>query len=119
MKTRTHTLGGPKAPHKLMKTILLILALALPLTATEKYTATAYCLKGRTASGDMVRHGIIAADPRVLPLGTVVDIAGLGRYTVKDTGRAIKGLRIDIWMGSCTAAINYGRRKVELTVRKK
>src|SRR6267143_3719180 len=42
------------------------------------FHATAYCLKGRTASGVDTRPGMIAADPRVLPLGTVVHIrAGL------------------------------------------
>ena len=102
-----------------MKALLLILALAQAGSATDVYTATAYCLKGRTASGEKVRQGIIAADPRVLPLGTLVHIAGLGEYVVKDTGRLIKGRIIDIWMPTCKAARTWGRRKVELTVRKK
>jgi 3D (Asp-Asp-Asp) domain-containing protein len=76
------------------------------------FTATAYCLKGRTASGQRVRDGLIAADPRVLPIGTQVSIEGLGRFLVADTGGAIKGTRIDIWMGSCQRAISWGRRKV-------
>ena len=112
---------GAQAPHKLMKAILLILALATAGSAIDKdvYTATAYCLKGRTASGEKVRQGIIAADPRVLPLGTLVHIAGLGEYLVKDTGRLIKGNRLDIWMPTCTQALNYGRRRVKLTVLSK
>ena len=55
----------------------------------EDFHATAYCLQGRTASGEQVKSGIIAADPRVLPLGTIVHIRA-GRYTgtyrVMDTG---------------------------------
>ena len=101
-----------------MKTILLTLALATA-AAAQTYTATAYCLRGRTASGEYVRQGIIAADPRVLPLGTVVTIQGRGTYVVKDTGGAIKGSRIDIWMASCRDAIQFGRRKVRLTVDSK
>lgn len=102
-----------------MKALLLILALAQAGSATDVYTATAYCLKGRTASGEKVRQGIIAADPRVLPLGTLVHLAGLGDYVVKDTGRLIKGNRLDIWMPTCTQALNYGRRRVKLTVLSK
>src|SRR5215212_3803185 len=42
------------------------------------FSATAYCLKGRTAMGHGVRSGLIAADPRVLRLGSSVNIAGGG-----------------------------------------
>jgi 3D (Asp-Asp-Asp) domain-containing protein len=78
--------------------------------------ATAYVLRGITASGERVREGIIAADPKVLPLGTVVEIRGMGRYVVKDTGRLIKGRRIDIWMPKRADAIQFGKRTVYLTV---
>jgi 3D (Asp-Asp-Asp) domain-containing protein len=83
------------------------------------FTATAYCLKGRTASGTGVRRGIIAADPRVLPLGTRVDLAGGGQggnYVVADTGGKIKGKKIDIWMASCADARRFGRRNVNISV---
>src|SRR5947209_3292604 len=45
-----------------------------PVVFGETYTATAYSLRGRTASGKPVARGVIAADPRVLPLGTRVRI---------------------------------------------
>ena len=80
------------------------------------FKASAYSLRGRTASGEPARSGIIAADPRVLPIGTRVRIKGMGVYVVKDTGGAIKGKRIDIWLPSNTAAMRFGRRDVELTV---
>jgi 3D (Asp-Asp-Asp) domain-containing protein len=82
----------------------------------KTFVATAYSLKGKTASGDRTRHGIIAADRRVLPLGTKVHIQGMGEYTVKDTGGAIKGNRIDIWMPSRKAAMQFGRRKVQVKI---
>jgi 3D (Asp-Asp-Asp) domain-containing protein len=87
--------------------------------ASGAYSATAYCLKGRTASGSGVRRGIIAADPRHLPLGTRVQItagAWTGTYTVADTGGVIKGRKIDLWVPSSTEARRFGRRKVQLTV---
>lgn len=101
-----------------MKAILLILAISLTTLAQDTYKATAYCLRGRTASGELVRDGIIAADPRVLPLGSVVQI-GTRTYSVKDTGGAIKGKRVDIWMPSCRQAMQFGKRTVQLTVMSK
>src|SRR5438093_838209 len=47
---------------------------AEPIVALGTYTATAYSLSGRTASGKPVSRGLIAADPRVLPLGTRVRV---------------------------------------------
>jgi 3D (Asp-Asp-Asp) domain-containing protein len=80
-----------------------------------KFVATAYCLRGRTASGSRVRSGIIAADPRMLRLGSRVNLAAgsySGNYVVADTGGKIKGKRIDIWMASCAEARRFGRRSV-------
>ncbi len=75
---------------------------------------TAYCLRGLTRMGDPVRHGIIAADPRVFPLGRQVDLfvgrTHRGRFLISDTGRAIKGRRIDLWMAGCDDAVRFGRR---------
>lgn len=89
------------------------------VVAPETYTATAYSLRGRTASGKMVSRGLIAADPRVLPLGSRVRVeAGSwsGEYLVADTGGAIKGRRIDIWTTTTREALQFGRRTVKLTV---
>jgi 3D (Asp-Asp-Asp) domain-containing protein len=87
--------------------------------ATHHYVATAYSLRGRTASGLMVSKGIIAADPRVLPLGSRVKIeAGTwsGEYLVADTGGMVRGKRIDIWTPSTREAMRFGRRTVKLTI---
>lgn len=83
------------------------------------YVATAYSLRGKTASGRMVSKGIIAADPRVLPLGSRVrlEVPGYhGEYLVADTGGLIRGRRIDIWIPSSREAMRFGRRTVKLTV---
>ncbi|HEV8587843.1 MAG TPA: 3D domain-containing protein [Pyrinomonadaceae bacterium] len=83
------------------------------------YSATAYSLRGRTASGQYVTRGLIAADPRILPLGTRVRLeAGpwSGEYLVADTGGAIRGRKIDIWTPSSREAMQFGRRPVKVTV---
>lgn len=85
----------------------------------QVFTATAYNLRGRTASGKLVTRGIIAADRRVLPLGTRVRIdAGpySGEYLVADTGGAVRGRKIDIWVPNTGEAMKFGRRPVKLTV---
>jgi 3D (Asp-Asp-Asp) domain-containing protein len=85
----------------------------------QAYTATAYSLRGRTASGRPVSRGLIAADPSILPLGSRVRVeAGswTGEYLVADTGGAVKGRRIDIWTPSAREAMQFGRRTVKLTV---
>ena len=85
----------------------------------EVFHATAYCLKGRTASGATARPGMIAADPSVLPIGTVVHLrAGeyTGTYTVMDTGGRIKGRRVDVYVPSYREARQFGRRQVKIKV---
>lgn len=97
---------------------------ARPETKSEEenlieFQATAYCLKGRTASGEYVRPGIIAADPRVLPLGTVVHIKvgrHTGTYTVTDTGGMIKGRKVDIYFPTRKEAMQFGRQRVMVRV---
>jgi 3D (Asp-Asp-Asp) domain-containing protein len=83
------------------------------------YVATAYSLRGRTASGLPVAKGLIAADPRHLPLGSRVRLeAGpySGEYLVADTGGMVRGRRIDIWTPTSREAMRFGRRVVKLTV---
>ena len=89
------------------------------VVAPSKYVATAYSLRGRTASGRMVSKGLIAADPRHLPLGSRVRLeagAYSGEYLVADTGSMVRGKRIDIWTPTSREAMHFGRRVVKLTV---
>src|SRR5690242_17001257 len=64
-----------------------------PAPPLMTFTATAYSIEGRTASGHRTREGIVAADPRVLPLGSRIRIHESGgydgEYEVRDTGRGI------------------------------
>jgi 3D (Asp-Asp-Asp) domain-containing protein len=86
-----------------------------------RMTATAYCDKGTTDSGEQTRRGTIAADPRVLPMGSVVNIdvplpKYSGTYTVVDTGAKIKGSKVDIFIPNCASAKEFGKRVVRVSV---
>jgi len=80
--------------------------------------ATAYCIPGGiTKTGASVRWGIIAVDPRVISLGENVYVEGYGQARALDTGGAIKGNRIDLYMNSTEAALSYGVRNVIVYVQ--
>ena len=101
---------------KLVKTTAIVKSTSAG-ASRGAFSASAYCLSGRTAMGHGVRRGLIAADPRVLKLGSTVYVnAGpwSGRYLVSDTGGAIKGKKIDIWVPNCSEARRFGRRSVEV-----
>jgi 3D (Asp-Asp-Asp) domain-containing protein len=76
---------------------------------------TAYCLKGLTRRDHYVRQGIVAADPKVFPLGRYVEVyvgkEYYGRFLVDDTGSAIKGNILDIWTPTCREARLFGRTR--------
>jgi 3D (Asp-Asp-Asp) domain-containing protein len=85
------------------------------------FTATAYCKGKTTAAGVPVRRGIAAADPQLLPAGSVVslatgDVEFDGVYTVLDTGPAVKGRLLDLYVWSCHEALAFGRKSVQVTV---
>ncbi|MDD3839732.1 MAG: ubiquitin-like domain-containing protein [Clostridia bacterium] len=71
---------------------------------------------GRTSTGMRVRHGVVAVDPRVIRLGTRLYISGYGFAIAADTGGAIKGNRIDLYMDSLSKARSFGRKKVEVYI---
>ena len=89
--------------------------------ARLKFSATAYCKGTTTASGVRVRTGVAAADPQLLPVGSVVSVGVgdskyTGVYTVMDTGPAVQGRELDLYMWSCHEALKFGRRPVQVTV---
>ena len=80
--------------------------------------ATAYCIPGGTTrTGASVRWGVIAVDPGVISLGENVYVEGYGQAIALDTGGAIKGNRIDLYMDSEEAALSYGVRNVMVYVK--
>jgi 3D (Asp-Asp-Asp) domain-containing protein len=85
-----------------------------------EFEATAYSVTGTTASGKQTRPGIVAADPSVLPLGSRIRVHGAGGYsgvyTVMDTGPAVKGREIDIYIPDGRKAKRFGRRRVQVEI---
>ncbi|MDR3600098.1 MAG: ubiquitin-like domain-containing protein [Desulfosporosinus sp.] len=80
--------------------------------------ATAYCIPGGiTKTGASVRWGIVAVDPSVISLGENVYVDGYGKARALDTGGAIRGNRIDLYMNSQEAASSWGVRNVMVYVQ--
>lgn len=85
-------------------------------------TATAYApgtldngrWNNRTYLGGLVRKGVVAVDPAVIPLGTKVWIEGYGVAVAEDVGSAIKGNRIDLAFNNRQEALNYGMKSVKV-----
>ena len=87
------------------------------------FVATYYCCEryphicgtgdGLTATGAVVEPGIVAVDPAVIPLGSVVVIDGT-EYLAADTGGLIKGQRVDIAVPTHAEALALGVREVEV-----
>jgi 3D (Asp-Asp-Asp) domain-containing protein len=86
-----------------------------------QFVATAYCKGDATSAGVNVRAGIAAADPAILPEGSVILVEGVpqaqrGVYTVLDTGPMIVGRHVDLYIWSCIEALDFGHKDVTLTV---
>ena len=92
-------------------------AAAFPVTRTLSLSSTMYCLKGHMRTGVRTRDGMAAGDPRVLPLGSVVRVSWpdgrpIGIFVIMDTGGAIRGMDIDLYVDSCAEARRWGRHQV-------
>lgn len=92
-------------------------ALAQPTAQYRlKVDAVAYHLQGKTALGIPVRKGVVAVDPKLIPLGTKLHVPGYGPGVAADVGVSIKGRIIDLWFPSTAQARKWGRRTVVITV---
>ncbi|HEX8691449.1 MAG TPA: 3D domain-containing protein [Longimicrobium sp.] len=94
---------------------------AFPVAQRIEMSSTMYCLKGEMRTGVRTRDGMAAGDPRVLPLGSVVRVTHpdgrpIGIFTIMDTGGAIRGNKIDIYVDSCREAERWGRRPAVVEV---
>lgn len=88
----------------------------------EATAYTAYCngCSGTTATGIDLRANpnqkVVAVDPAVIPLGSRVYVEGYGEAIAGDTGGAIKGQKIDLYMQSEADAYAFGRQQVTVTL---
>ncbi|MDF2891961.1 MAG: hypothetical protein K0R80_2328 [Clostridia bacterium] len=112
-----------------VKTTLITSRGQVSFTRAIKMSATAYdatfesCGKypddphyGITYSGLKVRPGIVAVDPRVIPLGTWLYVEGYGEALAADIGGAIKGNKIDLYYESPSDVKKFGRRPVKVYI---
>lgn len=89
--------------------------------AAMSMMATAYCDGGTTKSGTQAASGTAAADPAVLPIGTVIRFVPPGArraqtFTIADTGAAVKGREVDVFIADCARAKRFGRQRVLVTI---
>ena len=94
-------------------------------TQVATMTATVYCpcticcgpnAKGVTKSGKKAGYGVVAVDPKVIPLGTQFYIEGYGVAVAADIGSAIKGNRIDLCFETHQEALNFGKKKIKVYI---
>ncbi len=109
---------------EIKRRIAMVQPPGLTLIGEWDMLATAYYAHGRggndingngiTAIGLRARKGIVAVDPRVIPLGTKLYIPGYGEAMAADTGGWIKGSRIDLCFETMVECHNWGRRRIKI-----
>ncbi|MFB7141498.1 LysM peptidoglycan-binding domain-containing protein [Gottfriedia sp. NPDC056225] len=99
----------PKATNKKVVTV-----------EATAYTASCKGCSGVTATGINLKKNpnmkVISVDPNLIPLGSKVYVEGYGEAIAGDTGGAIKGHRIDVFVANKQDAINFGRKQVKVTI---
>ena len=90
-----------------------------PKQVTLAVQATAYSYTGnKTKTGTWPKAGTIAVDPKVIPLGSRIYVPGYGYGIAEDTGGAIQGHKVDLFMTSVGACNKWGRQTITITVFK-
>lgn len=112
---------GTRVVWRTLKTPLGVIRYreALQMVATAYYPgpeSTGRYADGLTATGMRAGHGVVAVDPKVIPLGTRLYIPGYGMAIAGDVGSAIKGNRIDLGFNTLREALHFGRRTVTVYV---
>ena len=109
------TVAAPAAPHAApSRPAPAATGTAVVVSAQGRYigtfVVTCYDLGGHTATGAAPTTQTVAVDPRVIPLGTRIYIAGVGERIAQDPGGAIKGDRLDIWEPTYSQCAQWGVR---------
>jgi len=90
------------------------------IVSATAYTASCAGCSGITATGINLKANpgikLIAVDPSVIPLGSKVWVEGYGYAIAGDTGGAIKGNKIDLFVADQSAALAFGRKQVKIKV---
>ncbi len=93
---------------------------SVPPSVQGYYVATAYSVRGKTASSESTHRHVVAADTDVLPLGSRIKIRRAGRYSgeyvVADTGTKIVGRKLDIYIPNQRECVRFGSKRVRVRV---
>lgn len=108
--TKIYVVGSAKPPKEYVKT-MEVLATAYSPTVWETDSNPWV-----TASGLRSRYGIVAVDPSVIPMGTLLYVENYGYAVAGDTGGAIKGNKIDVFFYNPYEASKWGVRKVKIYI---
>lgn len=103
-------IGAAKAPSKYVKSLLVKSTAYSP--TVEETDSNPWV----TASGLRSSFGVIAVDPKVIPMGTLVYVEGYGYAVAGDTGGAIKGNKIDVFFYSTSDSQKWGVRTVRIYI---
>ncbi|MCM3727034.1 3D domain-containing protein [Neobacillus cucumis] len=111
---KTANPGNPANPAKPVKAIKEITVNA------SAYTLNFKNCTGITATGINLKKNpnqkVISVDPKVIKLGSKVYVPGYGYAIAGDTGGAIKGYKIDVFIPSQKAAVQWGRKNVKIQI---
>lgn len=119
--TKSKVIKAPKPQIVLTGALQVASRGGVEFSYTEKrrMLATAYTHTGnRTATGTIPRVGVVAVDPKVIPLGTRLYVDGYGFARAEDTGGTIKGDKIDLFMDTAEETKRFGRRWVTVYILK-
>lgn len=110
-KESTSTASAPSTSKAASKEIIV---------EATAYTASCEGCSGITATGINLKENpnakIISVDPTIIPLGSKVYVEGYGEAIAGDTGGAIKGNKIDVFIPSQQDAINFGVKQIKVTI---
>lgn len=117
------SVGQGKPPVQKAKTSTV----SKPANSSDQYkglfTVTAYSTHPSenggyqiTSTGKKLGRGIVAVDPKIIPMGSKIHIPGYGWGVAADVGGAIKGRHIDVCLTSRGSVGRWGRKKLTITV---
>jgi 3D (Asp-Asp-Asp) domain-containing protein len=117
------SVGQGKPPVQKAKTSTV----SKPANSSDQYkglfTVTAYSTHPSenggyqiTSTGKKLGRGIVAVDPKIIPMGSKIHIPGYGWGVAADVGGAIKGRHIDVCLTSRGSVGRWGRKKLSITV---
>ncbi len=109
--------GNAQFRNRRLKEVMEKGSMTMVATAySPHFLDTAPYTDGYSAVGLPAEYGLIAVDPRVIPLGTLLYVEGYGYGIAADVGGAIKGNRVDLLYNSREDALQFGRQVREVHI---